>query len=72
MSLLGKTEESFWVVNVVPTAEEEECSAEFQPIVQLQEVETVSGEEAENILGDLWGSSNNKLVAFPRWRQRSE
>ena len=34
-------------------AEEEDCSAEFQPIVQLQEVETVSGEEAENILTDL-------------------
>jgi Ran-binding protein 1 len=34
-------------------ADEEECSAEFQPVVQLQEVETVSGEEAENILTDL-------------------
>ena len=41
------------ILFLVSTAEEEDCSAEFQPIVQLQEVETVSGEEAENILGDL-------------------
>ena len=34
-------------------ADEEDCSAEFAPLVQLNEVETVSGEEAENILVDL-------------------
>ena len=34
-------------------ADEEDCSAEFQPLVQLNEVETVSGEEAENVLVDL-------------------
>lgn len=51
-------------------AEEEECSAEFQPIVQLQEVETVSGEEAENILGDF----KCKLYRFDHgageWKER--
>ena len=34
-------------------AEEEDCSAEFQPIVQLNEVETETGEESETILVDL-------------------
>ena len=34
-------------------ADEEDCSAEFAPVVQLNEVETVSGEEAENTLVDL-------------------
>jgi Ran-binding protein 1 len=51
-------------------AEEEDCSAEFQPIVQLQEVETVSGEEAENILTDF----KCKLYRFDHdageWKER--
>lgn len=33
--------------------EEDECAAEFKPLVQLSEVETVSGEEAETALCDL-------------------
>ena len=32
---------------------EEECSAEFRPLVQLEEVERVSGEEGEKTLIDL-------------------
>ena len=32
---------------------EEECSAEFRPLVQLEEVERVSGEEGEQTLIDL-------------------
>lgn len=32
---------------------EEDCSAEFKPLVQLEEVERVSGEEAEDCLVDL-------------------
>ena len=32
---------------------EEDCSAEFKPLVQLEEVERVSGEEAEDVLLDL-------------------
>jgi len=32
---------------------EEDCSAEFKPLVQLDEVERVSGEEAEDVLLDL-------------------
>ena len=35
------------------TPDEEECQAEFQPLVQLQEVETTTGEEAETTLVDL-------------------
>ena len=34
-------------------AGEEDCGAEFKPLVELQEVETVSGEEEENVLADL-------------------
>lgn len=33
--------------------DDDECGAEFKPIVQLSEVETVSGEEAEAALCDL-------------------
>ena len=33
---------------------EEECQAEFRPIVQLDEVERVSGEEGEETLADLY------------------
>ena len=33
--------------------EDDECAAEFKPLVQLSEVETVSGEEAEAALCDL-------------------
>lgn len=32
---------------------EEECQAEFRPLVQLEEVERVSGEEGETTLVDL-------------------
>lgn len=32
---------------------EEECGAEFKPLVELQEVETVSGEEEENLVVEL-------------------
>jgi hypothetical protein len=32
---------------------EEDCAAEFKPVVQLQEVETTTGEEAETVLADL-------------------
>ena len=32
---------------------EEDCSADFKPLVQLSEVESVSGEEAESQLCDL-------------------
>ncbi len=34
-------------------APEEECAAEFKPLVELQEVETVSGEEEEKELCNL-------------------
>lgn len=34
-------------------AAEEECQAEFKPVVQLEEVETRSGEEDEEALVDL-------------------
>lgn len=34
-------------------ADEEECQAEFKPVVQLAEVETVSGEEGEEAWIDL-------------------
>ena len=37
----------------VPAEGEEDCSAEFKPIIQLSEVESVSGEEAETALCDL-------------------
>lgn len=35
-------------------APEEECKAEFKPIVQLDEVETTTGEEEENLVADLY------------------
>ncbi len=35
-------------------AAEEECKAEFKPVVQLDEVETTTGEEGENLLADLY------------------
>ena len=48
---------------------EEDCSAEFKPLVQLEEVERVSGEEAEDVLLDLCaqiisalGSSSRAVV----------
>ena len=31
---------------------DDECGAEFKPVVQLSEVETVSGEEAEAVIAD--------------------
>lgn len=35
-------------------APEEECKAEFKPVVQLDEVETTTGEEEEKLLADLY------------------
>lgn len=34
-------------------AGEEECQAEFKPLVQLEEVETATGEEDEDVLLDM-------------------
>lgn len=34
-------------------APEEECGAEFQPVVQLEEVEVATGEEEEECLVDM-------------------
>ena len=34
-------------------AAEEECQAEFKPVVQLEEVETSTGEEDEECMVDL-------------------
>jgi Ran-binding protein 1 len=35
------------------TAPEEECQAEFKPVVQLEEVETTTGEEDETALAEM-------------------
>ena len=35
------------------TANDEECAAEYTPVVQLQEVETSTGEETETALFDV-------------------
>ena len=35
------------------TAPEEECQAEFKPLVQLEEVETSTGEEEEDCLLEM-------------------
>eukprot|EP00884_Botryococcus_braunii_P019437 jgi/Botrbrau1/6177/Bobra.0344s0017.1 len=47
---------------------EEECAAEFKPLVELQEVETVSGEEEENVLSEF----KSKLYRFDNgeWKER--
>ena len=45
---------------------EEDCSAEFKPLVQLDEVEKESGEEGETALVDMWVT----LSPFPH-RQRA-
>ncbi|EIE19563.1 RAN binding protein, RANBP1, partial [Coccomyxa subellipsoidea C-169] len=49
---------------------EEECQAEFRPIVQLEEVERVSGEEGEKTLADF----KSKLYRFDNdsgeWKER--
>jgi Ran-binding protein 1 len=34
-------------------APEEECQAEFKPVVQLEEVETTTGEEEETALAEM-------------------
>lgn len=34
-------------------APEEECQAEFKPVVQLEEVETTTGEEDETALAEM-------------------
>ncbi|KAG2487841.1 hypothetical protein HYH03_013558 [Edaphochlamys debaryana] len=51
-------------------AAEEECQAEFKPVVQLEEVETKSGEEDEEALVDL----KCKLYRFDNdnneWKER--
>ncbi|GAB4818670.1 hypothetical protein N2152v2_005716 [Parachlorella kessleri] len=51
-------------------AAEEECKAEFQPLVQLEEVEVKSGEEEETLLFD----SKSKLYRFDNesseWKER--
>ena len=50
--------------------EDDECQAEFKPVVQLAEVETVSGEEAEEALCDV----KSKLYRFDHgsgeWKER--
>ncbi|KAK9812010.1 hypothetical protein WJX73_008384 [Symbiochloris irregularis] len=52
--------------------EDDECAAEFKPLVQLSEVETVSGEEAETALCDF----KCKLYRFDKesgsgeWKER--
>lgn len=48
---------------------EEECSAEFRPLVQLEEVERVSGEEGEETLIDLCAPLH--LSRILRWRRSS-
>ena len=35
------------------TANDEDCAAEYTPVVQLQEVETSTGEETETALFDV-------------------
>ncbi|GMH34053.1 hypothetical protein BSKO_01887 [Bryopsis sp. KO-2023] len=54
--------------NVEETAEEEECKAEFKPLVQLDEVETTTGEEAETLILEL----KCKLYRFDNgeWKER--
>mmetsp|Transcript_32483 Transcript_32483/g.71723 ORF Transcript_32483/g.71723 Transcript_32483/m.71723 type:complete len:240 (+) Transcript_32483:118-837(+) len=51
-------------------APEEECQAEFKPVVQLEEVETSTGEEDEDALVDL----KAKLYRFDQgnneWKER--
>lgn len=37
---------------LLQAAPEEECKAEFQPVVQLEEVEVATGEEDEEALFD--------------------
>ena len=54
---------------------EEECSAEFRPLVQLDEVERVSGEEGEATLIDLCATAHcqGAWAPFPRmpaWLRR--
>ena len=40
------------LVTLMQAAPEEECKAEFQPVVQLEEVEVATGEEDEAALFD--------------------
>lgn len=42
-------------------APEEECAAEFQPVVQLEEVEVATGEEDEDCLVDMYVHDLNFL-----------
>lgn len=42
-------------------APEEECAAEFQPVVQLDEVEVATGEEDEDCLVDMYVHDLNLL-----------
>ncbi|KAK9806292.1 hypothetical protein WJX72_008835 [[Myrmecia] bisecta] len=56
--------------DVEEAATEEECQAEFKPLVQLAEVETSTGEEAETTLADF----KCKLYRFDNdsgeWKER--
>ena len=45
---------------------EEDCSAEFKPLVQLEEVERVSGEEAEDVMLDLCAQITCALCSSSR------
>jgi hypothetical protein len=47
-----KTRQNRAVCACLPAAPEEECKAEFKPVVQLEEVEVKSGEEEETALFD--------------------
>mmetsp|Transcript_19916 Transcript_19916/g.23886 ORF Transcript_19916/g.23886 Transcript_19916/m.23886 type:complete len:239 (-) Transcript_19916:417-1133(-) len=49
-------------------AKEEECQASFKPVIEAQEVETVTGEEDEDILHEV----KAKLYRFENdeWRER--
>ena len=42
-------------------ADEEECGAQFTPIVQLQEVATSTGEEAEEAMFERWALTRHAL-----------
>lgn len=49
-------------------ADQEECGAEFQPVVKLEEVEVFSGEEGE----DMWLDYKCKLYRLDgqEWKER--
>eukprot|EP00877_Chromochloris_zofingiensis_P011831 jgi/Chrzof1/6901/Cz02g02200.t1 len=51
-------------------APEEECQAEFKPVVQLDEVETTTGEEEEESLLELKCKLYRFEVANNEWKER--